>query len=282
MRPSVIFTFMNYEVRRALARRKVLIFVAFTILLDTIPYYILSTSHLTVIPASDYPYLWVAGVFAPLSFFIQFIAIFIAAGAMSEEYEQGTAEMLLSKPVSRTEYFVGKFLGGYFLLFCIVVLNSLLSILAATATFGNQSSLSIVPGVVLVETYASLLFYSVAFMLGELIRRSSISYIFATAVYFASDLAGLYISIVSELTGTNSFKVIQMYIPTSPEGSLSLQYAISNLPSGAARILQFISATGPVEPSTIFSALLIGAYFLVSTAVALAFFSRYDVSKKVG
>jgi hypothetical protein len=37
-----------------------------------------------------------------------------------------------------------------------------------------------------------------------------------------------------------------------------------------------------VEPSTTFSALLIGAYFLVSTAIALAFFSRYDVSKKVG
>jgi ABC-2 type transport system permease protein len=169
MRPSLVFTFLTYEIRRALARRKVLIFVAFTILLDTIPYYILSESHLTVIPVQDYPYLWVSGVFAPLTLFIQFIAIFIAAGAMSEEYEQGTAELLLSKPVSRTEYFVGKFLGGYILLFCIVALNACLSILAATATFGYQSSLGIIPGVVLVEAYASLLFYSISFMLGELI-----------------------------------------------------------------------------------------------------------------
>jgi ABC-2 type transport system permease protein len=278
----VVYGFVIYEIRRALARRKVLIFVAFTILLDTIPYYILSTSHLTMIPAADYPYLWVAGVFAPLTLFIQFIAIFIAAGAMSEEYEQGTAELLLSKPVSRTEYFVGKFLGGYFLLFCIVALNSLLSVIAATATFGNQSSLGIIPGVVLMEAYASLLFYSLAFMLGELIRRSSVSYIFSAAAYFASNLAGLYISIVSELTGTDTFRAVQMYIPTSPVSSLPLQYAASVLPSGAQRILQFVGGLSGVEPSTTFSALLIGAYFLASAGTALAYFRHFDVSKKVG
>src|SRR5437870_11975257 len=99
-RPDVILSFMRYEIKRAIARRKVLALIAFTVLLDTLPYYALSTAGTTLIPGSAYPYIWVAGVFAVQPLFLNFTAILIAAGAMSEEYEQGTAELLLSKPRS--------------------------------------------------------------------------------------------------------------------------------------------------------------------------------------
>jgi ABC-2 type transport system permease protein len=112
MRLARVATFARYEIRRAVARKKVLAIVALTILIDTAPYYALASTHTALVPPPIHPYLWIVGVFVPQAFFLQFIALLIAAGSMSEEYEQGTAEVLLSKPVSREEYFFGKFLGG--------------------------------------------------------------------------------------------------------------------------------------------------------------------------
>src|SRR2546426_11636429 len=82
--------------QRAIAKRKVLALLAFTILLDTFPYYALSTATngTGFIPLAAYPYIWIAGVFGLQPLFLNFTAILIAAGAMSEEHEQGTAELL--------------------------------------------------------------------------------------------------------------------------------------------------------------------------------------------
>ena len=96
MRASRVLTFARYEVRRAVARKKVIALVALTILIDTAPYYALAASHTAIVPPPLHPYLWIVGVFVPQAFFLQFIALLIAAGSMSEEYEQGTAEVLLS------------------------------------------------------------------------------------------------------------------------------------------------------------------------------------------
>ena len=144
-RAEVIFTFAQYEIRRAIARKKVLALVAFTILLTVVPYYALSTAGATLIPNSVYPYIWIAGLFVVGPLFLNFTAILIAAGAMSEEYEQGTAELLLSKPVRRSDYFIGKFLGGYILFLMILALDIFLSIASAFTffrrpkQFGNNS-----------------------------------------------------------------------------------------------------------------------------------------------
>src|SRR5207247_9012940 len=100
-RPDIILSFIRYEIKRAIARRKVLALIAFTVLLDTLPYYALSTAGTTLIPSSAYPYICVAGVFAVQPLFLNLTAILISAAAISAEYEQGTAELLLLKPVQR-------------------------------------------------------------------------------------------------------------------------------------------------------------------------------------
>ncbi len=133
MRASRVLTFARYEVRRAVARKKVLALVALTVLIAIAPYYALSATHTSLITPPLRPYLWILGVFLPQAFFLQFTALLIAAGSMSEEYEQGTAEVLLSKPVSREEYFFGKYLGGYSLVVGIVLLDVVLPEGIATA-----------------------------------------------------------------------------------------------------------------------------------------------------
>ncbi len=255
--------------------------VAFTILLDTVPYYLLSSSGSSIIPAPLFPYLWLAGVIAPFALFIQFFAILIAAGAMSEEYEAGTAEILLSKPVSRTEFFVGKFLGGYSLLAFIIALNAGLSTLAATLAFGPQAGLATLPGLILVEVFASVLFFSVAFMVGELVRRSSLAYILASAVIVSSQIVGAYLSLAYELTGRAVYETIHQYLPTTIAGSLPPLYEQQLVPASAQKIFQLITGTGGGTPSEASAAALVAAYFLVSASVALAYFRHADVARRV-
>ena len=281
LRPSRVFAFAAYEIRRALARKKVLAMVGFIALLDTVPYYILSTSGTKIIPLQVYPYLWVAGVLAPFALFMQFVAILIAAGAMSEEYESGTAELLLAKPVGRAEFFFGKFLGGYALLAFLILLNALLSVAAATLTYGAQAGLDTLPGVVLVEVYSSALFFSVAFMLGELIRRSSLAYILSSALIVASQIIGTYLSIAYELTGNTFYEAIHIYLPTTLAGSLPPQYEQSLLPSAASRLFQLILGPAGGTPSVSSAAILVGVYLIVTSSVALAYFRWADVARRV-
>ena len=282
IRPSRVFAFAAYEVKRAVARKKVLAVVAFVLLIDTVPYYILASSGARFIPRPVYPYLWVAGVLAPFALFIQFVAILIAAGAMSEEYEAGTAELLLAKPVGRAEFFIGKYIGGYVLVAFVIVLSAILSVVAASLTFGEQAELATLPGVVLVEIYSSALFFSVAFMLGELVRRSSLAYILSSALVVSSQIIGLYLSIAFELTGDVFYESLHTYLPTTIAGSLPSQYEQSLLPSAAGRLFTLILGPGAGVPSQAAAAILVGTYFVVAVSIALAYFRRADVARRVG
>jgi ABC-2 type transport system permease protein len=281
VRPSRVWAFAAYEIRRALARKKVLAMAAFIALLDVAGYYVFAVVGPRFIPPQVYPYLWTAGALALFPLFIQFVAVLIAAGAMSEEYEAGTAELLLAKPVSRTEFFVGKFLGGYLLLSLLIIMNTLLSALVATLTFGWQAGLSTIPGVVIVEVYSSALFFSVAFTLGELVRRSSLAYILSSALIIASQIIGTYLSIAYELTGDAFYSTIHAYLPTTIAGSLPPQYEEPFLPSAAGRIFDLILGPSSGIPSEAVATLLIATYFVVALAVALTYFSWADVSRRV-
>lgn len=279
-RTEVIITFIQYEIRRAIARKKVLALVAFTILLGTVPYYALSVAGATLIPNSTYPYIWVVGIFAVGPLFLNFTAILIAAGAMSEEYEQGTAELLLSKPIRRSDYFMGKFLGGYILFLSILAFNIFLSVASAFTFFGIQNNLYIIPGLFLAQAFSSLLFYSLAFMAGELIRRSSLAYIFSSAVFFSSFILSTFMGLIYTLTGKEIYKTIQIYLPTSPANSLPIQYAFPMLPQSLTTILGFISSSTSV-PTIELSIGILLTYTLVAIAIAAAYFLRADISRKL-
>jgi ABC-2 type transport system permease protein len=279
-RSEVIYAFVQYEIKRAIARKKVLALVAFTILLGTVPYYALSAAGATLIPNDIYPYIWIVGIFSVGPLFLNFTAILIAAGAMSEEYEQGTAELLLSKPIRRSDYFMGKFLGGYILFLFILTLNIFLSVASAFTFFGIQSNLNIIPGLFLAQAVASLLFYSLAFMLGELIRRSSLVYIFASAIFFSSFIISTFMGLIYNLTGNEIYKTIQIYLPTSPANSLPIQYAFPNLPQSISNFAGFINTAISV-PTIELSIQILLTYTLITIAIAATYFLRADISRKI-
>ena len=280
MRPDRILALSRYEIRRAVARKKVLAVVALTILIDTAPYYALAAAGVSLIPATYHPYLWVVGIFIPQAFFLQFIALLIAAGSMSEEYEQGTAEVLLSKPVTRREYFFGKYLGGYALLTLVVALNAVLTVSSATLVFGTQVGLQVLPLVLIVQVFSGMTFYSVAFMIGELVRRSSLSYILSSAVFFTSQIVGIYLTVIFNLTGLAMFKTASLYLPTSPVDSLPLLLAEPRLPVTVQALFR-LGGVGAVETSAPLSAVLIAAYSVSAIVIAVSYFSRVDIAKKI-
>jgi ABC-2 type transport system permease protein len=281
-RADVIFTFARYEIRRAVARRKVLIIIAFTAMLDILPYYALSARS-SLIPPNYIPYIWIIGVLAIEPLFLNFTAILIAAGAMSEEYEQGTAELLLSKPVKRSDFFAGKFLGGFMLFLGILLVNIFLNVASAYAAFGPQQGLSILPLFFFVQAFSSLLFYALAFMLGELMRRSSLAYIFSSSIFFASLVINVYMGVLYDLTGDIFYQNLRIYLPTSPADSFPVQYLQANIP--AITNLRFLSlltgGTGVVEPSVLYSILLILVYVVAGLVISAAYFTIADISKKV-
>jgi ABC-2 type transport system permease protein len=276
---EVIFTFAQYEIKRAIARKKVLVLIVFTILLGVLPYYALSTAGTTLIPITVYPYIWIVAILAIGPLFLNFTAILIAAGAMSEEYEQGTAELLLSKPVKRSDYFTGKFLGGYFLFLLILALTLFLSVASAFTFFGAQSSLYIIPGLFLAQAFGSLVFYSLAFMLGELMRRSSLAYIFSSAAFFSSYIIATFMGLIYNLTGKEVYKTVQIYLPTSPASSLPIQYAFPKLPSILSTAFRFINTT-TVVPTINLSIEILLAYTVVPISIAAAYFLEADISRK--
>src|SRR6266487_2815513 len=114
--------------------------------------------------------MWVAVASAVPTIALHSMAILFAGGEMSAICAQGRKELLLSKPVERNDYFAGKFLGGYTLFLTILAFNIVLSVASAFTFFGSQFGLEILPGLFLVQAFAALIFYSLAFMLGELVR----------------------------------------------------------------------------------------------------------------
>jgi len=284
-RPRVVFTFLQYEIKRSIARRKIIALGFFTLLIGTAPYFLISYigagGRIMQVLAPYFGYLWVVGVFLPQAFFVPFTAVLISGGAMSEEYEQGTAELLLSKPVTKAEYFTGKFLGGYALIVFLILLNMILSVISATITFGPQLALNTLPLVFLAQIFAVLVFFSVGFMFGEVVRRSSLAYIIASAIFFASEIFGLALTIIYTLTGTELYRQIQLFLPTSPMSSLGLLLEQSTLPARVISLLGFATFGGAVETSIPFSIALILVYFVSAFVIAFVFFERNDISRKV-
>jgi ABC-type transport system involved in multi-copper enzyme maturation permease subunit len=59
----------------------------------------------------------------------------------SDEYEAGTSDFWLTRPISRTEYYIGKALGGIALILTIISAYTAFSVGIAWFVFGPQQRL---------------------------------------------------------------------------------------------------------------------------------------------
>jgi len=258
---------IGYEWRRALAKKK---FIALVILVFAIQITIfaifnyLFTNPPTGLPSplqeqlkqaleQTRPLMWIVEVLAPQGLFMSLVAIMIAGGSMSEEYEQGTADILLSKPITKIEYLAGKYLGGLSLLSFVTALTTMLGIILAVTFFSPQEHLQYIPHIYLAIVYSNLVFLSLAFMFSEIFRRTTLALLSAVGVFIASTIISGILSAVYGFTGESLYSEVIKWLPN---------WSVSNFPS-------FLMGKLLNEPNIMFASLVHGDLLLAGILIAI-------------
>jgi ABC-2 type transport system permease protein len=134
--------------------------------------------------------MWITGVRWLQMLFIRSVPIVIAVDSMSQEYEYGTADVILSKPIKRIEYLLGKYVGSFSLMVFIEGIITILGFIITSIIFGPQQGLYIVPLVYGGFLYSSFIVLSQTFMFSELFRKTVHSILFMIGLLLFSILLG--------------------------------------------------------------------------------------------
>jgi hypothetical protein len=117
-------------------------------------------------------------------------------------------------------------------------------------------------------------------MSGELVRRSSLSYIIAAAVYFTSSISGIILRFIFQLTGNAFYQQVDFYLPTSAVSALPLLVGQPSIPSDFQSVFRLLSI-GTDQTSIPISVSLILIYAAMAIAIARSYFNWADVAKRV-
>ncbi len=273
-----IAVIIGYEWRRALAKKKILALIILAIAIQTLPFAVF-TQIFTDLTEEAKATMWVLGALGGQSLFIQLVAIIIAGGSTAEEYEHGTADILLSKPIKKLEYMSGKFLGGFSLLVVIETLMVAIGVFLGFALFGPQKYLEFAPLILGAIAYSSLLFFSLTFMFSEVIRKGTLAMLTIIGVYVASSiLYGALIMLYSFSVAGGSPN--EFYVDVS---KLLPTWSTGNLPTFiASEVMQQLN--NPFIPlptgDIILSASIIAVYTVASISIAIIRLVKSDVTKK--
>jgi ABC-2 type transport system permease protein len=276
-----IMVITNYEWKRALAKRKILALVIFAIVIQVLPFVIFTQLSAAFLTEEAKATMWVFGALGGQSLFIQLVAIIIAGGAMAEEYEHGTADILLSKPIRRLEYLFGKFVGGLLLLIAVEAIMVATGVVMALAIFGSQTNLQFVPVIFAAIAYSSLLLFSLTFMFSEVTRRGTLAILASIGVFITSQVVYTVLSVLY-LFSQASGQPVQLYLdvgkilPTWSSGSLPTFIASQLMPMLENNPL-ITSGTGDV----VLAVVVIAAYMIVSIVLAATRLLKSDITKKI-
>jgi len=277
---KALTTLVAYQIRRSLARKRLLILIASIFLLEIVIYLVLTRLPETLIrPLAGYA--WIIGVLAPSTALIHVLALMVGATTSAEEYEVGTADYWLTRPVTRFEYFVGNLAGGLTFLSILILLYSFFAAAISSYVFGPQTGLTVLPTTALSTIVSVLVFYSLGLAVGELLRRSMLSTILAGLVFFGSFIAETYLNIVSVLNNDPSLLDLAIYLPTWGAVRLASTTTFNGLdaPALGTVFLQFFTAIGQTGETGLLLA-NISAYTAAALAVSWIRLRYTDVTRK--
>ncbi|ACR41558.1 ABC transporter permease [Saccharolobus islandicus] len=276
-----MFEIMLYEWRRAIARKKVIVLSIITFIFELGIYLAiyLAPSHslkTLIIPLS--PYLWALGILLPQVLLIHFLAISIASGSMAEEYEQGTVDYFISKPITRLRFIMEKWLGSFSLLLIIYLFMVVLALILSSLLFGVQSELIVLPELFFSIIFSTLVFLNIAFAIGEILRRSNLSFTISGFILIASIIVSDVLVFVSVITHNSNYETISEYLPTW--GSTELPFMLlQNSPlSAIARGLNILPS---ISNNVSLAIVSIVVYSLLPLVLSIINFLGRDISKKV-
>ncbi|NIR14554.1 MAG: ABC transporter permease subunit [Desulfobacterales bacterium] len=271
---------IGYEWRRALAKKKILALILLAVAVQVLPF-VLFTRIFPDLTEEARATMWVFGALGGQNLFIQLMAIIIAGGSLAEEYEQGTVDILLSKPVTRLEYLSGKLLGGFSLLVAVEALMVVVGVFLGFSFFGGQRQLEFAPLILGAIAYSSLLFFSLTFMFSELIRNSTLSMLAAIGVFIASQvlygvLLMLYQFSIAGGQPNELYLEVGKWLPTWSASNLPIFIASELMPMLDNPLISLV--TGELG----LAALAIALYTSISVLIAGVRLVKSDVTKKTG
>ena len=190
-----ILTISRYTFREAMARKIFLTFFAvssFVLLLFIILFVSTSVEEMASIVSANGQQMFefaekIADVFkiaiiSPLFVGGLFLSIFSASSFIPSMLEKGTVDLLLSKPISRAQIILGKFFGG----FAVVFVNLAYIIIGLWFLLGLKFGVwapSILLSIVIISfTFAVL--YSLIILVGILTRSSILAMMLSYLIFF--------------------------------------------------------------------------------------------------
>jgi len=268
-------TIIGYEWRRALAKKKILALIILAIAFQTLIMVAFSRFVGTMFLTNEAgSFMWILGVLEGQGLFVQLIAIMVAGGSMSEEYEHGTADILLSKPITRVEYMCGKFLGGFSLLAMIEALTTFVGVVLSLWFFGAQTGLQFAPLMFLAMVYSSLIFFCLSFMFSEVFRGSTLAMLMAFGILIASSVIGPILTALYNISGQHLYVDLGRGIPTWAATSFP-SLLMSELITAPRTLLPVADSEALYQ-----AAIIIAVYAVIFIVIAAYRLLKSDVTKK--
>ncbi|MDW7977220.1 MAG: hypothetical protein RMH74_00275 [Candidatus Caldarchaeum sp.] len=104
---------VEYEMRRSLARKRIIMLLSTTFLLQVGIYLVLTRLPSRFVDPFT-AHAWMIGVLAPSTALVHVLALTVGASTSAEEYEAGTADYWFTRPLSRHVYFLGSTRAVFF------------------------------------------------------------------------------------------------------------------------------------------------------------------------
>jgi Cu-processing system permease protein len=220
--------------------------------------------------------LFLAGLFA-VSNIAGLLAIFMAAGTISQEIDQGTLHSIVSKPLGRWQVVVGKWLGGSAMLAVYIILTGLAT--AAIVYWRSGYFTALLPvGIALLIAKATLL-YSVT-MVGSALLPAITTGIVMFIVYVVASVAGMVeqIGVAAGIDAMVRIGVVgSIVIPSDALWKMAAAAVQPPNPLPALGIPISVGPFGVVHPPSVWMGFYGVVYSLVALGLATAIFSRRDL-----
>jgi ABC-type transport system involved in multi-copper enzyme maturation, permease component len=272
---------VNYELRRVLAKKRILVLVAAVFLTEAGLYLVISRLPPSLLgPVS--PYVWVLGVLAPTLGLLQVTSLMVGSTVFSDEYEAGTSDFWLTRPVSRTEYYIGKALGGLALILCIVSAYIAFSVGIAWFVFGPQNRLDLLLTSFPASVASALPFYAIGLAFSEVLRRGMMATILSGLTFFGSYIFESYANAVATFSNDRALLELTQFLPTWGSVRITTDVLVQGLsgsglsPTGILALLTGLSGGS----STSLMLLNVIAYTAIALLVAWLRLRTGDVSRR--
>lgn len=270
---KAIASVIKYELKWDLRKKKIYISLGIVAALS-----LLVTIYLGhIVKISDKQDYWMTS----LSILSSYIFLFlmgapVTMNTISGEFESGTIIPLLSRPVSRTDVYIGKVIASFIIILAEMLLLGVILSVVSTIIMGPQNDLYQLGIFVLTLTVSTMVYAAFTMMLSSITRNSTASILTSFGVMFAIEIAlGIYEMeysfqdwfITLPFIGSNNLTTYAIEAFKNPNGKFSLIFGIvkgtfSNINTVEGTLITFLFAL---------------IYILIFFAIGWIVFKKIDI-----